>query len=110
MSDNITSIGDAAFFGCSLTTMVIPENITTIGRNVALYDTTGAFEMSSLTSVVINNKMRMIGTKTFRNCTGLTNITFNGTKSQWNSITKGRNWNENVPASVVHCSDGDVTL
>jgi hypothetical protein len=52
----------------------------------------------------------MIGVKAFANCTSLTSITFNGTKAQWKGISLGRDWNNKVPATVVHCSDGDVTL
>ena len=106
--DGITFIDGASFYGCSITSIIIPENVTTIGRIDTF--TTGAFESSRLNSVIINNKVRTIGTKTFRNCSNLRNITYNGTKSQWNSITKGKQWNDKVPATVVHCTDGDVAI
>ena len=106
--DGITFIDGASFYGCSITSIIIPENVTTIGRIDTF--TTGAFESSRLNSVIINNKVRTIGTKTFRNCSNLRNITYNGTKSQWNSITKGNYWKDNVPATVVHCTDGDVAI
>ena len=108
MPDGITFIDGASFYGCSITSIIIPENVTTIGRIDTF--TTGAFESSGLNSVIINNKVRTIGTKTFINCSNLRNITYNGTMSQWNSINKGRFWKDNIPATVVHCTDGDVAI
>ena len=106
--DGITFIDAASFYGCSITSIIIPENVTTIGR----IDTfiTGSFESSRLNSIIINNKVRTIGTRTFGNCYNLRNITYNGTKTQWNAISKGQNWHENVPATVVHCTDGDAPI
>jgi hypothetical protein len=43
-------------------------------------------------------------------CVSLNSIIFKGTKTQWEAIEKGANWNFGVPATVVHCSDGDVAL
>ena len=108
MPDGITFIDGASFYGCSITSIIIPENVTTIG--IIDTFTTGAFENSGLNSVIINNKVGTIGTKTFKNCSNLRNITYNGAKTQWNAISKGQNWNQNVPATVVHCSDGDTPI
>lgn len=47
---------------------------------------------------------------TFSYCTSLTDITYRGTIEQWKSIDKGRLWNDKVPATVVHCSDGDTAI
>jgi hypothetical protein len=40
----------------------------------------------------------------------LTSITYEGTQEQWNSITKGIDWNYLVLATYVQCSDGQVAL
>jgi hypothetical protein len=40
----------------------------------------------------------------------LISISYTGKISQWNAITQGAGWNQNIPATVVHCSDGDVNL
>ena len=50
-----------------------------------------------------------IGANAFGSCTNLTEITYNGTTAQWDSITKGKllEYNKSV---IVHCTDGDITL
>ena len=47
---------------------------------------------------------------TFSRCTSLTDITYRGTIEQWKAIDKGRWWKDNVPAKVVHCTDGDTAI
>lgn len=102
--DSVTSIGGDAFYGCSsLTSIVIPDSMTGIGNGAF-------FGCSGLTSIVIPDSVTSIGDVTFRACTGLTSITFEGTMEQWNAVTKGFKWNEDVPATEVICSDGTVPL
>ena len=40
----------------------------------------------------------------------LTSITFNGTKAQWNAISKGYGWNFYTGNYTVHCTDGDMDI
>ena len=56
------------------------------------------------------SKAEFIGYSAFEGCTSLTNIKFEGTVEQWNAIEKCEDWNYNVPATEVVCSDGVVTL
>jgi hypothetical protein len=101
---NVTYIGNEAFLRCrSLTSIVIPASVTSIGE-WAFNSCTG------LTSVVIGDSVTSIGERAFFHCTGLVDITFNGTTSEWNAITKGDDWNYNVPATYVQCTNGRVTL
>ena len=67
--NNVTSIGNEAFDGCStLTSIVIPNSVTSIGSDAFL----GCF---SLTSVTIPNSVTSIGYGAFRGCESLTNVT-----------------------------------
>mgnify|MGYP002516407538 CR=1 FL=1 len=99
-SDVITK----AFAGCtSLTSIAIPNSVKSIGDWAFL-------GCESLTSVTIPNSVTSIGYEAFADCTGLTSITYERTVEQWNAITKGDNWNNEVPATYVQCSDGQVEL
>jgi hypothetical protein len=101
---SVTSIGDYAFCECdSLTTITIPARVTSIGEYAFWF-------CKSLTSIVIPDGMTNIGKLAFSNCDSLTSIIFEGTIAQWNSITKGTDWNYDVPATYVQCSDGQVAL
>ena len=138
--DSVTSIGDYAFAACSgltsinvseqnknyksidsnlyskdgttliqyaigktATEFTIPDSVTSIG-GAAFSACTG------LTSVTIGNGVKSIGNSAFYGCSSLNDITFNGTKAQWLAINKGVSWKDSVPATVVHCSDGDLDI
>ena len=125
--ESATTIGRSAFANCSsLTSVTLPNSVTTIGAytfsdcssltSVTIGDTIttigeGAFEnCSNLKSVTIPDSVITIGERAFSYCSKLTSITFEGTVAQWNSITKGSDWEYNVPATKVVCSNGTVTL
>ncbi len=81
--DSVTSIGDAAFRGCSnLTSITIPDSVTKIGYN--------AFNgCSSLTSITIPDSVTEIESYAFHDCDNLT-IYCKATErpTDWD-----RNWN-----------------
>ncbi len=64
---------------------------------------------TELESIFIPAGVKSIGEAVFSGCTKLTNITFDGTKEEWNAIEKGKNWDQNTGAYTVHCTDGDIT-
>jgi hypothetical protein len=102
--DGVISIEYRAFFGCqALTNITIPNSVTSIGTE-AFYD------CSSLTSIVLPNSLKSIEWWAFCRCESLTDITFQGTIAQWNKIKLRENWKDEVPATVVHCTDGDVEI
>jgi len=70
--DSVTTIRDAAFYGCtSLTSVTIPDSVTTIS-NAAFYG-----------------------------CTNLKDVYYTGTKEQWNAITIG-GWNNPLINATIH--------
>ena len=100
--DSVTSIGDWAFDGCtSLTSVTIPDSVTSIGGLVFC-------DCTSLTSVTIPDGVTSIGISAFDCCTSLTSIDYQGTKAQWNAISKGSDWNYNTGSYTIHCTDGDI--
>lgn len=102
--DSVTSIGAQAFIRCkSIVGVSIGNGVTSIEEN--------AFSSCfSLRNVSIGSGVTSIGYRAFADCSRLIDIRFNGTIAQWNTISKGGNWNEGVPATSVTCSDGTVTL
>ena len=101
LPDSVTDIGDGAFMNCSkLTTVVLGKHLEKIGNS--------AFrECKSLTDVTISGNVTSIGNQAFSFCK-LSTINYSGTKAQWKSITKGRNWNMQSGAYTVRCTDGDL--
>lgn len=83
--DSITSIPDAAFVNCSqLTNISIPNSVTYIGFS--------AFDgCASLKSITLPSSLRTIGNSAFAGCPSLMTVTYPGSKTQWDAITKGSN-------------------
>lgn len=77
ISDNITSIDGGTFWGCtSLERVIIPGNVTTIGESA------------------------------FQDCSSLIDITFKGTKAQWNAISKANGWDSNTGSYTINYTNG----
>ena len=103
VGDNVTKIPDFTFRYCSkLKNVSLGINLTSIGD--------AAFgDCSSIVSLNIPASLTFIDTYAFAACKSLTTINYEGTKAQWNSITKGSYWNSNTGNYTIHCTDGDVT-
>ncbi|MBE6621304.1 MAG: hypothetical protein E7625_08120 [Ruminococcaceae bacterium] len=65
---------------------------------------------TELTSITIPESITYVGSFAFSWCSNLNSMTYEGTMAQWKAIEKNEGWNEGVPATVVHCTDGDVPL
>lgn len=103
LGKNLTRIWEFAFAGSGLKSVTIPDGVTTIGFR-AFY---GCGELTSLSIPV---SVTGIGQEAFFYCKDLTIISFNGTKVQWEKVTKGNLWDYDVAAKSVSCSDGTVSL
>ena len=100
---SVTTIGETAFGVTNLSSVTIPDSVTSLGQQAFL-------DCNNLESVTIGTGVTTLNNYLFGRCSALTTIYYNGTKSQWNSITKGSTWNFGIPATVVHCTDGEVIL
>ena len=125
--NSVTNMGNYAFRSCtSLTSVTLPDSVGYVPIHAFAYCT-------SLTNVVIGNGVTGIGNEAFSGCTSLTNITipnsvrkikpivfyecvnlnninFNGTKSEWEAITKEADWNYRSNIQTITCTDGIITL
>jgi hypothetical protein len=70
--NGVTSIGDRAFYGCEkLTSITIPASVTSIGDSAF-------FGCTSLASITIPASVKTIGYNTFGDCRNLISVTFAG--------------------------------
>lgn len=67
--NGVTSIGVRAFRSTSLTNIVLPDSVATIGNN-AFYG------CSSLSSITLSNGLTSVGSYCFYNCSSLSSVTF----------------------------------
>lgn len=81
--DSVTSIHDSAFAYCSsLTNISIPNSVTYIGFS--------AFNScTSLKSITLPVSVTSIGSYAFDGCPSSMTVTYSGSKKQWDAITKG---------------------
>ena len=99
---SVTQIGHTAFYACfALEGITIPEGVTEIGGSTFNYCT-------SLRSVTIPKSVTSIAKDAFYNCKLLVNINYNGTKEQWNAITKASTWDYKTGAYTIYCADGST--
>ena len=95
--DSVTTIGDSAFSYCTgLTSVSIPDSVTTIGGG-AFSDCTG------LTSINIPNSVTTIGNWAFSGCTGLTSINLpDSVTSIGGDAFANTAWYNNQPDGMVY--------
>ena len=122
---SVTYIGYCAFLESGLTEITIPSSVTNLGtnacqlcaslENVVLNCSTKVtfacfVECKKLKTVTISENIEGFDDRCFKDCTSLTTINYGGTMEQWNALPKQTDSFTGIPATVVHCSDGDVAL
>ncbi len=81
----VTMIDHAAFHDSAVTSVTIPDSVTSIGDDAFA-------NCPQLTNISIPNSVTSIGFSAFAHCTSLMTVTYPGSKTQWDDdITKGSN-------------------
>ena len=103
-TNKLTRIYDYTFQNATSLSMVyLDDALVDIG--------TGAFyQCTNLTKVEFGIGLTSIGASAFYGCYNIVDLSYAGTKEQWNAIEKGANWHYNIAADKVFCSDGWVDL
>lgn len=125
--NSVTNIGLGVFYWCKgLTSVIIPNSVENIGlvafsscesltsitipNGVEKIDVEAFKDCKGLTSITVPNSITCVKFRAFKGCNLLTSITYQGTKAQWKEIELVDGWKDNVPANVVHCTDGDIEI
>ena len=128
---SLTFLGKHAFFNCiSLKSITVPGSIGTIKE----WTFNGSHEPSVLQTIIISNGIKTIeyasladnpelikvilpasitnlGPSIFNLCPKLSELYFEGTMAEWKNIVKDPAWKGSQNnLTVVHCSDGDVSV
>ena len=103
-NSQLTAINTIAFAHCdSLENIIIPNRVTSIGDTAFL-------NCSSLTTIIIPNRVTSIGSYAFYKCSKLNTIHYEGTKQEWETIHKGKDWADNSGIEKIVCIDGEINL
>ena len=100
-TQNIEELDYGVFYSCpSLVSLDFP--------NVEIWESDGATNCTSLTTVTISNHIRKI--PKFNGCIALDTVVFHGTMSEWNRLEKVDSWCATTIAEYVECVDGNVKI
>lgn len=113
------------FFSCtSLTEIYIPEGTKSLSLTFQCCDAltevhlpdsleaidAGSFDIChSLERITIPSGVKFIGSGAFYQCSKLTDVSFDGSKAEWDAIKKDNPWVKFSAFDKVRCSDGYVS-
>ena len=101
----VTSIATYAITTVQAEKIYIPESVISIADNAFDYN-------SNIKEVTIMNKNISIGNRFLRQSNVIETINFNGTKEEWNAVSKGSTWDEFLGQYnyTIKCTDGDISM
>ena len=88
----------------------IPGNTSIIIKKGTKSISGHAFDCKKLSNVTIPSSVTNIGGFCFQWNSSLTNITYNGTQEQWNSISKDEWWKSYSSIKTITCTDGVIQI
>lgn len=126
LPDSVTELGGSAFYGCSsLESIDIPASVTKIGnfafrgcsalKSIDIPDGIESIEAytfygcTALASITIPASVTYINGNAFKDCPALTDIKFEGTKAQWEGVSKIVGWDQVTSNYTITCTDGTMS-
>lgn len=123
--DSVTAIPDDAFTHCSqLTNISIPNSVTFIGfsafnsctslksitlpSSLSTIQSCAFYNCGNLETIRIPVSVTFIGNYAFDRCPNLMTVTYSGSKTQWDAITKGSN--NDVLENKLVCNQLEATF
>ena len=102
LGNGLTEIGEHAFDSCAnLLEIYLPYGISVLRESTFTY-------CVSLREVNIPRSVTKIEAMVFYMCNSLTDIYYDGTLEEWNTIEKDDNWNVGIEGYTIHCIDGEI--
>ncbi len=102
VADSVESLGTSAFETCPILSWVV------LGQGVQEIGSYAFLDCISLETIILPAGLKKIGDYAFYNCRQLKSISFAGTKAEWETVLKGKNWDQKIGSHCVRCSDGDI--
>lgn len=118
---NVVSIGIAAFQGCGLSEITLPNGLKSIGwsafegctclKSIVLPPSTeiidgGAFtDCIELRKISIGTGLQTIGESAFSGCTALTQLCYNGMMAQWRKVSLNEYWADGAPLLRIETTE-----
>lgn len=126
IASGVTYINVSALRGRQFSSVTLPKSVTVVcenafadnhyltsvdlGSGVKGIRTSAFSNCDYLVSIKMGTGIEWIMKSAFEGCYKVKDITYSGTKAQWNKITKSDGWNGFANGCTVHCSNGDIKL
>ena len=110
-AENLINIGSQAFaeakVGQNLVSMELPDGVLNVGTQY-YYGPWQAGGLSNFIELILPTSVTYLGNYLTANGTALSTITYLGTKSEWNNISKSGSWRSYTNITSVVCTDGTI--
>lgn len=87
--------------GCKASKIPTDGSVTILGNGALC-------SCSELTNLLIPKSIERLESYALQSCVKLTDIYYEGSKSEWSAIVKEAYWDDNTGNYTIHCSDGDI--
>ena len=87
----------------------IPESLKKIRiTNMDTIPSGSFYNCKGIEDITLAKSLTKIEKYAFAYCSSLINISFEGTKNEWNLVQKEDHWDDYTPNYIVHCVDGNI--